>query len=104
MDTNQTKEPTPTEIMEEVRKLKEEVVKQAQHSRISMWLTPTAFGGSVVLYGLSYLGRLTASPWDIYSSAIGTTATGLLFMVWAQRMATKAEREFKAKWNKLPRD
>jgi fatty acid desaturase len=88
MATNETKEPTLTEI-------KNEVIKQAQHSRISMWVTIAAFGGSVVLFG--------ASQWAQLGTAIPIAVIGFGFMIWALCMASKRQREFRTKWNKPPR-
>jgi hypothetical protein len=103
MTTGETKEPTLTEIMGEIKKSKDEVIKQAEKSRISMWLTVAAFGASVVLFGGSVLARLTTSPSGIYSSGILISAIGLAFMIWARSMATKRQQEFKTKWNEPPR-
>jgi len=100
MTENETRQPTLNEIMEEVKKSKDEVIKEIESSRISMWLTPAAFGASVALFGLALL---TTGTWDIYSSGI-ISAVGLAFMMWARHMAKKAQRRFTAKWNEPPRN
>jgi len=85
-----TREPTLTEI-------KDEVIKQAQHSRISMWLTVAGFGGTVAIFGASL------SAQGKYLSSVPIAVIGLGFMIWAFCMARKRQRQFKAKWNEPPR-
>jgi len=90
MAAGDTREPTLTEI-------KDEVIKQAQHSRISMWLTVAGFGVTIAIFG----GSICSS--GIYSSGIPIFAIGLGIMIWASSMAKKRQQEFKTKWNEPPR-
>ena len=90
MATNEPKEPTLTEI-------KKEVIKQAEKSRISIWLPVAAFGGSIAILGVSLLIQ------HLYSVGIPILVVGLGFMIWALCMASKRQREFRTKWNEPPR-
>ncbi len=104
MTENETRQPTLNEIMEEIKKSRDDAMKEIESSRISMWLTPAVFGASIAIFGISYLARLTTSTWGIYSLGIPIFVIGLAFMVWARRMAKKAEGRFRAKWNEPPRN
>ena len=97
MVAKETKEPTPTEIMEEIKKSKDEVIKQAEKSRISIWLTVAIFGGSIGIVGVSL------SIQHLYSVRIPILTVGLGLMIWALSMAKKRQQEFKTKWNEPPR-
>lgn len=103
MTTGETKEPTLTELMEEIKKSKDEVIKQAEKSRISMWLTVAAVGASITLFGASVLARVAVSTSGIYSSTLPIIAVGFGVMIWARSSTKKREQEFKTKWNERAR-
>jgi hypothetical protein len=90
-------------ILAEIRSSRDELKKEVQKSRIAMWLTPAAFGGSIAIFGMSYLARLTVDTWGIWTTAIPIVIVGIAFMIFAQKRASKAQREFKDKWNELPK-
>jgi hypothetical protein len=102
MATNETREPTLAEIMEEIKKSKNETIKKIEGSRIAMWLTPAAFGGSIALFGLARLVGVPLSTWRVWWPDAVIVVVGLGFMFWAQRMATRAQRQFRGKWNEPP--
>ena len=94
-----SREPTLGEIMEEIKKSRDEAVKSSEGSRISIWITVAAFGGSIAVVGLSYFARFMSSSWDIMSSAIVISAVGIGFMIWSRHMARRAQARFRDKWN-----
>jgi len=99
MAGNETREPTLAEIIGEIGKSKDEVMKNIEHSRIAMWLTPAAFGGSIALFGLARLGGVPLSAWHVWLPDAAIVIAGLGFMFWARRMATRAQQRFRDKWN-----
>ena len=102
MAGNETREPTLGEIMEEIKKSKDETMKRIEGSRIAMWLTPAAFGGSIALFGLTRLIRVPISDWGGLWPEGVIVVVGLGFMFWAQRMATRAQDRFRGRWNEPP--
>ena len=80
----------------------DEIKKEIEKSRISIWLTPVAFGGSITLFGLSYLARLTTDKISIWLNAIIIASAGLGFMFWAIHKAKAAERKYRRNWNEPP--
>lgn len=102
MEGKEKEEPTLNEIMKEIKKSRDEATKSSEGSRISIWLTTAAFGGSIALVGLSYFMRFLSSSWDIMSSAIFISAVGFGFMAWSRHMARRRQNEFRRKWNEQP--
>jgi len=94
MTGDEKREPTLGEIMEEVKKSRDDSMKKIEGSRIAMWLTPAAFGGSIALFGVAGVKGWPPNPGDV-----GIFVVGLGFMFWARHMATRAQRQFKEKWN-----
>lgn len=89
-------EPTPTEIMEELRKHRDETIRKIEGSSIAVWLTPAVFGGSITLFGLARLPEGELSAWLPFVIA------GLGLMVWARAMTIRAQRQFRDKWHEPP--
>jgi uncharacterized membrane protein YjjP (DUF1212 family) len=102
MAANETREPTLAEVIEEVRKSKLETIKTIEGSRISIWVTILAIGGSVTFFGLSYLTRLINGTWNIVSSSIFIAAVGLVVVELARRGAKRAEEGFRNNWHEEP--
>jgi hypothetical protein len=100
MDANETREPTLVEIMEMIKKSKDEVIKEIERSRRGIWITSTAFGGSIALFGASVLGRLPSTTWGIWFTGIVIFAMGFIFMGWSNNNLKKSKKEWEAKWNK----
>ena len=96
---SENKEPTLTEIMAELKRSNLELRKEIERSRMAMWLTPTAFGGSVALFGVSVLGKLPTTTWGIWVSGIGIMLLGFIFMQWVTNKQKKAKQTFESKWN-----
>jgi hypothetical protein len=99
MAGNETREPTLTEIVEEIKKSKDETIRKLEGSRVAMWLTPAAFGGSIALFGLARLVGVQLTAWRAWWPDAGIVIIGLGFMFWARHMATRAQQQFKRKWN-----
>jgi|GEM_PF-5857463 len=99
MATDQRGEPTPTEIVEEIRKWRDETTKRIEGSSIAVWLTPTGLGASIALFGLARsveVGLRALGDWLPFVIA------GLALMFWARVMATRAQQRFKDKWGEPP--
>jgi len=102
MAGNETREPTLGEIMEEIKESKDEAIKSGEGSRIAMWLTPAAFGGSIALFGLARLAGVSLSDWGVWWPDALIAIAGLVFMFWSRHMATRAQERFRGRWNEPP--
>ena len=99
MATDQRGEPTPTEIVEEIRKWKDETIKRIEGSSIAVWLTPAALGASIALFGVA---RLVEVELRALGDWLPFVVAGLAFMFWARVMAIRAQQRFKDKWDEPP--
>ncbi len=87
---NPSTEPTLAEV-------RNEIIKQAEKSNISIWLTAATFGGAVAVVGIPFAAQ------QQYSTALPIFIIGVGFMIWARIMASKRQKAFRAKWNEQPR-
>jgi len=97
-----SREPTLGEIMQEIKESKDEAIKSSEGSRIAMWLTPAAFGGAIALFGLTRLAGVSLSDWVVWWPDALVAAVGLGFMIWSRDMATRAQERFRGRWNEPP--
>jgi len=99
MAADETREPTLGEIMEEIKKSRDETMKGIEGSRIAMWVTPSAFGGSIAIFGLARLAGVPFSAWGVHWPDVAIVCAGLGFMLLCLRMATRAQERFRGRWN-----
>jgi hypothetical protein len=102
MAENEGREPTLAEIMEEIKKSRDETMKRIEGSRIAMWITPAAFGGSITLFGLASLLTVPISAWNVWWPDAVIMVMGLGFMFWARSMAIRAQERFRDRWHEPP--
>lgn len=90
MAGNETREPTRTEIMEEIKKFKDEVIKSIEGSRISIReLTVTAIGILLVFFGFLLFVRLMSGVEVLVAFCIIFLTLGFTITLWVGRKGKK---------------
>jgi hypothetical protein len=103
MTTNETREPTLAEIMEEIKKSRDEVVKNIEISRLAMWLTPVAVASSLALFGLGQIRGVPLSDWQHWWVGALDIILGVVMIIYFYRGLKRAGKRLEEKWYKAPR-
>jgi len=103
MAGNEKKEPTLGEVMEEVKKLRNESAKDMESSSIQIWLTPVAIGIAIGLFGLGRLIEVEFEDWRLWWPDAAILGIGLWMIFWARNKVRVREKQFREKWGEAPR-
>lgn len=103
MAGNETREPTLGEVMEEIKKLRNESAKDMERSSMTIWLTPLAVGIAIGLFGLGRLIEVEFGDWRLWWTDAATLGIGLWMIFWARNKVRVREKRFREKWGEEPR-
>jgi len=103
MEANERREPTLAEIMEEIRKSKDDVIMNMEVYSLTTWFTPLAIGLSICLFGIGALTSALVSGWGSWWLDAIVIAWGVGLMLYATIGRRRVEKKLWDKWCKTPR-
>ena len=103
MAEKERREPTLSEVMEEIRRLRDESAKGMERSSMAIWLTPFTVGIAIGLFGLGRLVGVGVKDWYLWWPDAVTLCIGLWIMFWARHKVRVREKRFIEKWKEAPR-
>ena len=103
MAGNEIREPKLGEIIEEIKRLREESAKGMENSSMGIWLTPLSVGIAIGLFGLAGLVGVAIKDWHLWWPDAGILCLGLWLVFWSRHKVKEMEKRFIGKWKEAPR-
>lgn len=102
MAGNEKREPTLSEVMEEIKRLREESGKGMESSSMAIWLTPLSVGIAIGLFGLGGLIEVGIKDWGLWWPDACILCIGIWLVFWSRHKVKEMEKRFIEKWKEAP--